>query len=517
MTMEVISTDWIAKWADYRPNKVAIKDLQMGNSLSYAEMNNAANYLASYFQDILQLKKGDRVAILSDFNLTYVLLFSVAQKLGIILLPLNFRLSGRELDYLLENSETNTCIFSNKYLPLIEHEKQFCACKHQLDINQLEKTWVAGIQQGEHQFESMAFSLDHPLFILYTSGTTGLPKGALYTHKMAFWNSINTGLRLAITEEDRTIVCMPPFHTGGWNVLLSPFLHHGSTVCLLPKFDASTVMEHLEKEQITLFMAVPTMLKMMADSDHFNGANLSHLRYFIVGGEPMPIPLIEKWHDKGIPIRQGFGMTEAGPNLTSLDHADAIRKKGSIGIPNFYVETKLVDEMGKEVDKNEIGELLIKGPIVTLGYWKNEEATSKAFQNGWFRTGDLMKRDEEGYLYVMDRIKNMFISGGENVYPAELEHFLRSHEAITEVAVIGIPHPKWGEVGQAFIVAKDGEKLSAEAIKQFCNGRLARYKTPKSYVFLKELPKSATGKIDKKRLKEFATTLRTVNKESWIG
>lgn len=496
------STDWIAKWAKYNPHKTALKDHQNGKTITYAEMNKAANYLSCYFQDYLGLEKGDRVAILSDFNITYVLLFSVAQKLGIILLPLNYRLSGRELNYLLENSETTTCITSKKYLPLLAHEHYYQNCLHQLDIDNLEKQWEQANSHCPKHFSPIHIEQDHPLFILYTSGTTGLPKGALYTHKMAFWNSINTGLRLAITEHDHTVVCMPPFHTGGWNVLLSPFLHHGASISLLAKFEATVVMDLLAEECATLFMAVPTMLKMMADTDQFEHADLSSLRYFIVGGEPMPIPLIEKWHGKKIPIRQGFGMTEAGPNLTSLDQSDAIRKKGSIGMPNFYVETKLVNKHGTEVANYEIGELLIKGPIITPGYWKNKQATAKAIKNGWFHTGDLMKRDEEGYLYVMDRIKNMFISGGENVYPAEIEHFLRSHPNILEVAVIGIPHPKWGEVGQAFVVLKENHQAYEEELIQFCEGKLARYKIPKTFTLLQELPKNTTGKIDKKKLME---------------
>ncbi|MGB0523848.1 MAG: class I adenylate-forming enzyme family protein, partial [Flammeovirgaceae bacterium] len=272
------------------------------------------------------------------------------------------------------------------------------------------------------------------------------------------------------------------------------------------KFEANQVLELLESERATLFMAVPTMLKMMAEASQFHQVSLECMRYFIVGGEAMPIPLIEKWATKEIPIRQGFGMTEVGPNLTSLDEADAIRKKGSIGIPNFYVETKLVNEVGEEVGVNEIGELLVKGPMVTPGYWQNEEATTKAFQDGWFRTGDLLRRDEEGYLFVMDRLKNMFISGGENVYPAELEHFFRTHEAIVDVAIIGVAHPKWGEVGAAFIVTNDHD-LNEAVLKQFCEGKLARYKIPKHYVFLPELPKNPTGKIDKRALQKLTESI----------
>ena len=217
-------------------------------------------------------------------------------------------------------------------------------------------------------FEIISVEEDDPIFILYTSGTTGFPKGALYTHKMLFWNSINTAMSLLVNTESRTVNCMPPFHTGGWNVFMTPFLHHGGYICLMKSFDAEIVLKLLEKEKATLFMGVPTMLKRMADEPDFEKTDFSYLYYMIVGGEPMPIPLIEKWHKKNVPVRQGFGMTEVGPNLTSLHQEDAIRKKGSIGRPNFYVQIKVVDEQGYKVSPNQSGELLLKDPMTTPGY-----------------------------------------------------------------------------------------------------------------------------------------------------
>jgi len=268
----------------------------------------------------------------------------------------------------------------------------------------------------------------------------------------------------------------------------------------MKKFEPEKVLWLLEEQQATIFMAVPTMLKMMADEPAFGQVRLEKMRYFIVGGEAMPIPLIERWHEKGVPIRQGFGMTEAGPNLFSLHQRDAIRKKGSIGTPNFYVETRLVNEDGQEVPTGETGELQIRGPVVTPGYWQKPEATASSFANGWFCSGDLLKKDEEGYYFVMDRKKNMFISGGENVYPAEVEHFLRTHPCVMDVAVIGVPHPKWGEVGKAFVVLREGTMASTNEILEFCTGKLAKFKIPKHIEFINELPKNHTGKIDRKRL-----------------
>ena len=211
----------------------------------------------------------------------------------------------------------------------------------------------------------------------------------------------------------------------------------------------------------------------------------------------MPIPLIERWHAKGIAVRQGYGMTEVGPNLTSLHQRDAIRKKGSIGFPNFYVQTQIVNPQGESVPQGEAGELWLKGPMVTPGYWNRPDATEQAMEGAWFKTGDRVRRDEDGYLFVVDRIKHMFISGGENVYPAEVERVLCEHPQVHSAAVIGIPHPKWGEVGKAFLV---GEAIAVEGLRSFCQQHLAKYKVPKEFVFEDALPTYATGKVDRKAL-----------------
>ena len=309
-------------------------------------------------------------------------------------------------------------------------------------------------------------------------------------------------MRLNITSDDRSVSCTPLFHTGGWNVIPTPFLHRGASFCLTRTFDPDAILRLMEEDKSTMFMAVPTMLQMMVDSDLFSQVQLKHMRFFIIGGEPMPLPLIRKWHDKGVPIRQGYGMTEAGPSITSLHQDDAIRKMGSIGLPNFYIDTKIVDEAGNEVGANQVGELLLKGPSVTTGYWQNESVTRESIVEGWLHTGDLVVKDDDGFLFVVDRKKNMYISGGENVYPAEVEKVLHSHDKVAEAAVIGVPDDKWGEVGSAFIVLKQGAQLSEEELIDFCAGRLAKYKTPKHIQFIETLPRSDAGKLDRKAMKE---------------
>jgi fatty-acyl-CoA synthase len=419
-----------------------------------------------------------------------------------VLVPLNYRLTSTEIDFLLQDAEPAVLIFEKQYTPIISALTYWKQCEHHLAIETLFSALCQPTASALTNWENnTVIAEDDPIFILYTSGTTGFPKGALYTHRMLFWNSINTALSLIVNAESRTVNVMPPFHTGGWNVLTTPFLHHGGYTCLVRKFEPETVLRLLAEEAVTVFMGVPTMLKMMADLPAFDAADFPALSYIIVGGEPMPIPLIEQWHEKQVPIRQGYGMTEVGPNLTSLHQADAIRKKGSIGRPNFYVETRIVDESGAVVQPNETGELLLRGPMVTPGYWRNAAATTKSLQDGWFRTGDLVSVDEEGYIYVVDRIKNMFISGGENVYPAEVERVLVQHPCVAEAAVVGMADPQWGEVGQAFVVLKEKQSANAEELKAFCLKNLAKFKIPKTFIFLPELPKNDTGKINRKVLR----------------
>jgi fatty-acyl-CoA synthase len=269
---------------------------------------------------------------------------------------------------------------------------------------------------------------------------------------------------------------------------------------LLTQFDADLILQLMEQEKTTLLFGVPTMLQMMSDSPYFNKVDLPNVRYAIVGGAPMPIPLINIWHKKGIYIRQGFGLTEVGPNCFSLHQDDAIRKKGSIGFPNFYIETKIVKEDSSECTANEVGELWLKSPVVTPGYWKNEKETKESITDGWFHTGDLVKRDAENYFYVVDRKKNMYISGGENVFPAEIESYLYTNDKIKEVAVIGVEDQKWGEVGKAYVVLKENCSALENEILEYCKGNLAKYKIPKYIEFIDELPKSEAGKIDKKKL-----------------
>ncbi|MCX7548930.1 AMP-binding protein [Xanthomarina sp. F1114] len=493
---EINQQDWIGKWAVYSPNKIAVKEHETRRSFTYAQLNNAGGNLASYLTTELNLSKGDRVAVLAEHCLEYVSLFSAAQKSGIVIVPLNYRLSSVELEYIIKDADPSVIFYENQFAELIPEKSEGFT----LAIEKLTENWN---KNEVSHFENLPLFDDDCIFLLYTSGTTGFPKGVKYTHKMLFWNSINTSISLIINTETNTVNVMPPFHTGGWNVLVNPVLHHGGYVCLCRKFDAKTVNNLILSEKVSVFMGVPTMLHMMSHEKNFGIQNFESLKYIIVGGEAMPIPLIETYANIDVAIRQGYGMTEVGPNLTSLHQDDAISYKGSIGRSNFYIHTKIMTENNEEAEPNEPGELWIKAPVVTPGYWKNDEETEKAFDKTgkWFKTGDVVIKNEENYLYVVDRIKNMFISGGENIYPSEIEKVILLLEDVEMCVVVAVPDKKWGEVGKAYIqLNQDAAAVTEEDIMEFCKSRLAKFKWPKYIEFIKEFPKNDAGKIDRKKL-----------------
>jgi fatty-acyl-CoA synthase len=491
----MIRTDWLERHALYSPDRPAIIWQPTGRAYTYGDLHERASRLARALQETCGIASGDRVAVLAENSVEHVLLFAAAQRAGFVLVPLNYRLATPELAYIIGDADPQLLVVGESYE----------ATADELDLGTprlpLQAVHDLSEETGAH-YSGASLDLDDPLMILYTSGTTGRPKGAVITHGMITWNSVNTEMRLDLTSRDRSFNAAPFYHTGGWNVLLTPFLHHGATTFLLPNFDPETILRLCDDEQLSILWGVPTMLKMMSDHDAFGDVTLDSVRYAIVGGEAMPEPLIRIWQNKGVPIRQGFGMTEVGVNCFSLPEADALRKIGSIGFPNFYIDTRVVDDAGDDVDPGTPGELLMRGPVVTPGYWRDPEATAEAIDDdGWFATGDLVRVDDEGYFYVVGRKKEMFISGGENVYPAEVEAALYEHEAIREVAVVGVPDDTWGETGAAFIVVAEGQSLTAEEVAAFAGTRLARYKVPQHIRFLDALPTGHSGKIQKSELR----------------
>ncbi len=337
--------------------------------------------------------------------------------------------------------------------------------------------------------------------LIFTGGTTGLPKAAEVSHRMIAWNTLNTVIH-DVTHNDVYLNVFPMFHTGGLFVYTLPQVIFGGTTIFIRQFDPAQVLSLLEREHVTIFAAVPTMYQMLTTASNWNEVDLSSLRFCTSGGAPLPVPLVEKYtKEKNIRFKQGFGMTEFGPGIFALAPEDAIRKAGSIGRPNFFVDAKIVDNGNRFLGPNEAGELVLKGPSYCSGYFNDPDATEEAVdERRYFHTGDVAQYDEEGYFFIVDRKKDMFISGGENVYPAEIEKVLYQHDAVHMCAVIGLPDPKWGEVGKACVVLKAGQSTTEADLLKFMTERLAKYKVPKSVSIMESLPISAAGKILKREL-----------------
>ncbi|MEM5565039.1 class I adenylate-forming enzyme family protein [Psychroserpens sp. AS72] len=495
--------DWTAKWADYTPEKIAITSYDLNKSYTYSELNTYANRLIHKFTE-LNLEEGDRIAVLADHGLEYMVLFVACQRMGLIIVPLNYRLSLIEITKLITDCTPSLFIYNNNHKDKAE----------QLPIqnlNLLTFDELADYYQNpiDSTIKSYQIKEDNPLFIFYTSGTTGLPKGVIYTNKMLFWNSLNTSMQLGITFRDSTINTLPPYHTSGWNVFVTPLLHKGAHIGMLEKFDAEKILCLLELNKTTLFMALPTMLLMMQKTPVFKDVNLKKLRYIISGGEKVPSELVSFWKtEKNIYIRPGYGLTEAGPSITSLHHKMAQLKPNSIGKPNFYLDVKIVDKKGEIVKPNEVGELCIKGDIVTPGYWNNSVKTSNKIKKGWLFTGDFACTDDEGFLYMKGRKNDMYISGGENIYPQEIEVQLELIKDIKKAVVLSIKDKKWGECGMAFVTLVNDD-LTVIKIREELNKNLVAFKHPKYIFILDEIPLTSLGKVSRKKLFKYFNEIKT--------
>lgn len=501
--------DWIGKWSVYTPDKKAVASADTGKSYTYRELNERSIQLETYLRSEYEIEKGDRIAVLAAHSPEYLILFIAAQRMGAILVPLNFRSSVSELLYCVNDVEPAILIYETEFYDKIE------GLKENTFFNEISMSGLLfGSQEMKSEAELAEIDPDQPVFIFYTSGTTGKPKGVLYTNRMLFWNSLNTSVQLEITSADFTLNALPPYHTSGWNVLLLPMLHRGARVDFLKAFKSKKVLKYIQENSISIFLAIPTMLRMMVKNSEFKDFKAPDLKYIVVGGEDLAISLIDQWAEKGVLLRQGYGLTEAGPCITSLHHHDAIWKKGSIGKPNFYVEYRIVDESGNDVNVNEKGELCLKGSIVTPGYWNNSAYTHEKIKNDWFHTGDIVKMDAEGFMYMIGRKNQLFISGGENIYPLEIENVLLKQTFVKEAAVIGVEDENWGEVGVAFITTNE-RNLTEDRIINNIKPHLASYKIPRHFVFLDSLPKSGIGKIDRKKLKQMFKL--TQNEKKNIG
>ncbi|MGD2156975.1 MAG: long-chain fatty acid--CoA ligase [Anaerolineales bacterium] len=507
--------DYLGRREIYSPDKLAVIDAGKDPHirLTYRQWNQRVNRLANWLKSAAGVEKGDRVAILARDGIEHLDLFYACGKLGAIHTALNWRLHWRELADLIADTTPKALIYSDDFkASVIELEKAIR--DRDYAIGQYLHIEGQGIPESLHYETTLQASEATPVTceslekddiacLLFTGGTTGLPKGAMISHRQVCWNVLNTVIH-DLTHDDIYLCVFPLFHAGGLFAYCSSQVVFGNTTILTRQFDPAQVLELIESEGVTVFGGVPTMYQMMTQASNWETADMSSLRFCTSGGAPLPVPLVELYaRQKNVRFKQGFGMTEFGPGLFALPAEDAIRKAGSIGRPNFFVDVRVVDEDNNPLGPNQEGELVLKGPSASSGYWDNPEATAAAWDDeGWFHTGDIVRHDEEWYFYVVDRKKDMFISGGENVYPVEIENVLYKHPAVHMCAVIGVPHETWGEVGKAVIVLKPGATASEAELIDFMRDHLARYKVPKSVAFMDELPLSSMGKILKRDLRE---------------
>lgn len=480
---------WIEKRAQINPNRIAC--ITDDEQLTYAELNERVQQVAAFLKYEYKMEKGKRIGILSQNNLEYVILLFAIAKLQCIAVPLNIRLNVKELSFQLKDSGASLLIYEQPFIELAN------SLRDEMDFELVNIKDLKGNDHLERTIETELIDEHAPYIICYTSGTTGKPKGAVLTQNNMFWNAINNSLAIDLTSMDRSIVLLPLFHIGGIGLFAFPTLFVGGTIVIPGKFDPNKTVEMIEKYQVTIVMGVPSIHLAILHSPAFQKTKFNSVRWFYSGGAPCPKELIEAFTDKGYLFGQGFGMTETSPTIFMLSREDAERKKGSIGKPVLFSEVKLVDDASREVNKGEVGHLLVRGPIVMKEYWNRPDATAESIKEGWLYSGDLAKVDEEGFYYIVGRKKEMIISGGENIYPLEIEHVINQLPEVLEVAVVGIVDPKWGEVPIAFIVTKEGAFIKEDDVKHYCLQHLAKYKVPKEVHFVKELPKNATGKIQK--------------------
>ena len=508
VAMSRISFDWLERWEELKPDKTALIDVYTNRSYTYREFNRRANRLANGWRDKWGIQQGDRVGILAKNCGEYLESLFAAAKIGAILVPINIRLAGPELSYIINDSEPRGLIVGEDYVAAISEIKHNISGMNYLlldgSASQDMTPYEDFLESSDDQVPQLQapVTLDDPQVILYTSGTTGYPKGSIQTHGNILFNSINAILSLDIISSDIFLCGLPMFHTGGLHVQTTPTLHAGGTVVIMRSFDAREALKLIDEGKVNTVFFVYTMWQFMCEHADFHRTNFSGLRMAWSGGGPCPLPVLKAFQDKGVPLSQGYGLTEAGPDATILLAEDSIRKLGSIGKSSFHNSIRIVDDNDTDVSQGEVGEILLRGPTVTPGYWNKPEATAESLKGGWFHTEDLGFMDEEGYYFIVDRKKDMIISGGENIYPAEIEKVIYQHPKVAKVAVIGIPHEKWGEVGHAVVCPKKGEKITEEEITNFLMDKLARFKIPKSVSFMEELPQSPSGKILKRVLKE---------------
>lgn len=490
---------WTARRARKTPDRIAIVHEQTRRT--YGELHERVCRLANALRG-LGVRPGDRVAFLGPNHPAFLETLFAAGALGAVFVPLNTRLAVPELEHHLTDSGSGVLV----HAPELAEAAAGAAgsVRHRIALAGPDGGGVLGYEDllasAPAEPLDTPVSLDDPCLIMYTSGTTGRAKGAVLTHGNITWNSVNVLVDVDLAGDETTLVAAPVFHAGALNMTCLPTLLKGGTVVLMSAFDPGRALEAIAAHRVTYMFGVPVMFDAMAAHPGWPSADLSSLRQLNCGGAPVPLGTIGVYRERGLAFSQGYGMTEASPGVLFLDKSDASRKAGTAGVPHFFTDVRIVDPAGRDVPQGEKGEILVSGPNVMRGYWGLPDETAGVLAEGWFHSGDVATEDEDGHVAVVDRIKDVIISGGENVYPAEVEAVLARHPDVAECAVVGVPDERWGQVGRAVVVPRPGASPDPAEILAHLRGRLAGYKVPKSVVLTAELPRNPTGKIIKRAL-----------------
>jgi fatty-acyl-CoA synthase len=512
---------WVGALSERRamlsPDRVGLVDADEDREYTYAELDRRANRAARLLRKH-GVGTGDRVAAVSRNRVEIVDLYFATGKLGAILAPLSHRLAPREITDMLNDVEPSLLVveepFAGDVAAALEHEER------EFDLPP-----VAGLPaEGDGDFHALADSpaewgpyldllpdddapveladvaLSDPHLFLHTGGSTGLPKEVVLTHGGITWNAFNTIISWGLRPDDSTPMVFPMFHTGGWNVLTIPLFHLGGTVVISRDFDPGQVLELVEDRRATVLVAVPAVLRFMVEDEDWETTDLSSLRFAKSGGGPCREGIIDAWSDRGIDLSQGYGLTECGPNNFAMPDEWDPAKTDSIGMPGMYVDVRVVDDDGNALPQGEVGELQLASPHAGDRYWRNPEETAETYGGGWVSTGDLARLDEDGYYHIEGRKKNMFVSGGENVFPPEVEDVVTDHPKVEEAIVVPVPDDTWGEVGKA--VVEGDRSLTLEELQAFLEERIAGFKIPHHLEFIDAMPISGAGKIQRKDIEE---------------
>ncbi|MBW1641463.1 MAG: long-chain fatty acid--CoA ligase [Deltaproteobacteria bacterium] len=498
--MNINLGEFLTKRALLTPDKEALvcEDVRR----TFSDLNDRANRLA-YAMKKLGVGHGDRVGILAFNEPEYFELFYGLGKIGAILVPINYRLAGPEMQFIISDCEPKVMVFGPEYIEILDSIKKDLPVKEYVAISNEPPEWAKSyeslINESSNKEPELTGGGEDTLAILYTSGTTGRPKGAELTHNNFFWSSVNGSATLMGTG-DTALVALPLFHIGALGGV-PMYIHRGQRTILLKTLDPQRFLELIEEEKVTAFGSVPALLDFLKLVPDFEKYDFSSVKVILVYAAPVPVTLIKEYAKSGIEVRQLYGMTECCTG-TVLDPESAVSKAGSCGRPFFHTDIRIVDVQNNDVGPEEKGEILMRGPVVMKGYWKRPEATADTIVDGWLHSGDIAKMDKDGFYYIMDRKKDMIISGGENIYPAEIEDALLGNPKIMDAAVIGYPHEKWGEAVKAIVVVTQGETLTEEELIEWCQGKIGKFKIPKTVIITEEIPRSPTGKILKTVLRE---------------